>query len=275
MDGSTEADQQSMILLLTEYEKLMSIRYRKVSLLYYLLNLLIAPENLYPKISNLVIKIGLLLEFTDDLFRNTAFGTALDPIILYNGDSEDFTSKSVRRWLEILIINGVNLRAYGEWEQRQHPAGLVNPWYFGGCCRIIHVEFIFGESDDDLTIKVRNEIDPKFSHIDSAYMCEAGRRREVCLSQIDDAYIRDGRPLPSVPGSWHERLKPNSELTLVHRDFLGWMYVNQVQEDDYLWADGLKAVWDDMEESDEFEESYESEEVDDSEDSDDSREREL
>jgi hypothetical protein len=200
-----------------------------------------------------------VLKLTDDLYRNGVRGTILDTIVLSNHGSKEATSACLRRWLVILSFHGINLRAYGQWEQQEHPGGLVNPVAFIHCCRTIHVDFAFGDSDDDLTIYIRNERNPIFSHLDPAYMCEEGRRRIDCLSQIDNAWIRDGKPLLGMPESWLGNLKPNSELALVHRRMLNYVYVDEIIERDELWEERSEAQWgNDWHESNN-EESYDGE----------------
>jgi hypothetical protein len=91
-------------------------------------------------------------------------------------------------------------------------------------------------------------------------MCEAWRRRwNNCLSQMDATWIKDGKPLASIPGSWFKTPSPNSELKLVHRGLFGWIYVDQIENGDILWYDGWEKVWgDDYDNTDYYESGDES-----------------
>ena len=256
----TEAAWRGLSLLLEDYERIATgpgaLFYYNTSrcLLQELVRFWIYAENagdVESTFENKLLKFGLVLKLTNDLRRENPRGTILDAIVLWNHGSKELISACVRRWLELLIFHGINLRAYGQYEQQRHPGGLVGPPAFIRCCRVIHVDFAFGDSDDDLTIYIRNERNPIFSHLDPAYICEEGRRRADCLSKIDDAWIRDGKPLSSMPGSWVGNLKPNSELTLVCTVQAGWIYVDDVTERDILWNERCEDLWgNDWEESD-------------------------
>ena len=253
IDATTNASQRSLGLLLTEYEKKNSemeaksyVRLR--TLLQFLIARWICSEiDADLKVKNIVLKIELVLKFTRDLLRWGPRGTALDAVLISATGSEEYVLACSRKWLELLSSNSVNLRIYGQHEQRRHPEGIVAPRDFIKCCRNIHVEFVFGLLDNDLTINIRNERDSAYSHLDSAYMCEAWRRRwNNCLSQMDATCIKDGKPLASIPGSWFKPPSPNSELKLVHRGLFGWIYVDQIENGDILWYDGWeKKVWGD------------------------------
>ena len=127
----------------------------------------------------------------------------------------------ISKWLALLSEADINLHEYGQKELGLHPDGLVIP----RCCREIKAEIVFGRSDDIQINVTGNSVKSQDQSLDPNYMCEAWRARESCLSKVDKAFIKDGRPLSSMPGSWEKPLKPNSELKLRH-GLIGFRYCN-------------------------------------------------
>jgi len=173
-------------------------------------------------------KISRALKLTNDLYRQYDGGTPLDLIA-------SMDNSKIGPWLRLLSENEINLSEYRRYEHSQHLDGIINQG-LGSCCRIITVEFKFGENEDDLVIEAHNICDPRFAHLDPNYRCEPGRSRENCISQTDAAFIGDdGKPLASLPGSWNSTMKPNSELLLVSTDrSLRLLYTDYLLPSDFL-----------------------------------------
>lgn len=236
---STELSQECIDLLLMEYEKLRSCpikqngwRYNFTLLQHLIFHWLDRNEGLGRGPG---LKISRALKLTNDLWRRDREGTALDTVARYD-------DTMVRKWLRILSTNGVDLFEYGEYEQAQHPEGLINQGP-DACCRHIEVSFEFGGLDEDLVIDIQNICDPRFQYLHPQYRCESYRRRELCISQMDDAFIRDGKPLSSIPGSWTTTLKPNSELHVALKLYEhGWQYTDFLEAPYKLWDEELMGL---------------------------------
>jgi hypothetical protein len=231
---SVELSRESIDLLMIEYEKLRSCpstkagwRYNFTLLQHLVFHWLDRNEGLGrgPK-----LKISRALKLTLDLWRRDREGTALDTVARYDGSM-------VGKWLKLLSANGVNLSEYGEYEQAQHKDGLIDQGP-DACCRILEVSFKFG--NEDLVIEIQNICKPHFQYLHPEYRCESYRRREFCISQMDDAFIDgNGKPFTSIPGSWTTTLKPNSELPLALKYYEhGWQYTDFLEAPYKLWDEG-------------------------------------
>jgi hypothetical protein len=133
-------------------------------------------------------------------------------IATYNcGNIPGLTDLLMAKWLELLQSHGVDLKSYAMFE------GLLigNDSSFPFCCRDIRVKLSY-KDDIGLVIKVTNELNPEFSHLDPRYLCEPYCPRRMhgpamCLSLVDES-LRNIMVSSSIPGQWDERLKPNEEL---------------------------------------------------------------
>lgn len=230
---SVESNQECIDLLLTEYEKLRSTtkshdgwRYNFTLLQHLVFHWLDRNEGLGRGAG---LKISRALKLTNDLWRRDREGTVLDTVARYDG-------KMASKWLAFLSQEGVDMSEYRQYEQAQHPEGIIDQGP-DICCRIIEVKF--RGTDDDLDLEVWNACDPHFQHLDSEYRCAASRRRELCISKMDDAFIGDdGKPLASIPGSWTMTLKPNSELPVALKLYEhGWQYTDLLEAPYKLWED--------------------------------------
>lgn len=178
------------------------------------------------------LKIARALKLTADLWRCDKEGTALDIVARYD-------AKRISEWLGFLSNNGVNIRDYGRYEEAQHPQNVI---YQGpdACCRIVTVHFHFADSKNSLTIEIDNVCDPHFEYLHPEYRCGVSRRRELCISHLDEVFIGvDGKPITSVPGSWTTTLKPNSQLPIALRFYEhGWQYMDFLEPNDHIWEEG-------------------------------------
>jgi hypothetical protein len=162
------------------------------------------------------------IKWTTDLHRYNAAGkTALDLVLTFNCGDGQKKAVLINKWLALLSEAGINLHKYGQKELELHPDGLI----VSRCCREIKAEVVFGQSDDIQINVTENRVKSQYKSLDPDYMCEAWCARESCLSKTDKAFIKDGRPLPSIPGSWEKPPKPNSELKLRY-GLLGLRYCN-------------------------------------------------
>jgi hypothetical protein len=162
------------------------------------------------------------LRWTTDLHRRNAAGkTALDLVIAFNCGDEPKKVTLINKWIALLSDADINLHKYGQTELELHPDGLIIP----RCCREIKAEILFGRSNDIQINVTENRIKAQYQSLDPDYMCEAWCGRESCLSKVDGALIKDGRPIQSIPGSWEKPLKPNSKLGLRY-GLLGLRYCN-------------------------------------------------
>ena len=203
-----------------------------------------------------VYKISRALKLTKDLFRfyNNLY-TVLDLFCTHAGGHSSSVAAFLRRWLQLLADNGIDITNYG-WFEEQHRQSIESVEDLGAlgperitCCRVTLLKFSYGVAENSLMIEPTNVVHPKFAHLAAEYMCENGRGREHCLSKLDEALVRDGQPLPDIPGSWGGTFKPNSELSLVHRWGRGWMYVEEIKRDDRVWdedGDGYAGSEDDF-----------------------------
>jgi hypothetical protein len=237
---SVDSGQECIDLLLMEYEKLRSspTGQSKWDFYFTLLQHLVFHwlDRMEGSGRGPAFKISRALKLTNDLWRRDREGTALDTVARYDGSM-------VSQWLGLLSANGVNLPQYVRYEQAQHPDGLINQGP-DVCCRVIEVAFNLGELEDDLGIEISNFCDPRFEHLDPDFRCEVSRRRELCISKIDDAFIGgDGKPLASIPGSWTTTLKPNSDLLVTLKFYEhGWQYTDLLEAPCSLWKDGSDAM---------------------------------
>ncbi|KAL3425269.1 ankyrin repeat-containing protein [Phlyctema vagabunda] len=130
--------------------------------------------------------------------------------------AEEFGNKlcniMISNWLGFLQHSGKNMREYMEFEQGNHPDGFIKQE--ASCCRIISVKFEEGNADRELGITVENKMDPRYASLDPEYLCTAVYRRDNCLSRVDPVFIRDGKPVTNMPGSWNDPTpwKTNTEL---------------------------------------------------------------
>lgn len=154
-------------------------------------------------------KISLILRLSNDLDRTLEDGrTALDVFLLGYSDA-------ARPWLSFLADNDINPHDYCRREQDLHPDGYLNPGV--PCCTLFALSVIYGASENDVTIKVVAERDPRFYHLDPNFLCKGlFSRRLSCLAESDDIMIgNDGRPCCGIPGAWEDRIMPNSDLIWV------------------------------------------------------------
>ena len=203
-----------------------------------------------------VYKISRSLKLTKDLFRfyNNLY-TVLDLFCTHAGGHSSSVAALLQRWLQLLADNGIDITNYG-WFEEQHRQSIESVEDLEAlgperitCCRVTLLKFSYGVAENSLTIEPTNVVHPKFAHLAAEYMCENGRGREHCLSKLDEALVREGQPLPDIPGSWGGTFKPNSELSLVHRWGRGWMYVEEIKRDDRVWdedGDGYAGSEDDF-----------------------------
>ncbi|PQE10996.1 threonine synthase protein [Rutstroemia sp. NJR-2017a BVV2] len=152
-------------------------------------------------------------------------------IATYNcGNFPGMTDLLMAKWLELLQSHGVDLKSYAMFEQLL----LGNDFDIPFCCREIRIRLSY-KDDSGLVIKVTNELEPEFSHLDPRYLCEpyCPRRthgQAMCLSQVDES-LRNIRVKSSIPGQWDEPLKPNEELVIQKRGELhGVGFYNSVRE---------------------------------------------
>jgi len=232
--SSAEASIKGIDLLLVQYEKLRTDEATKDEWVYHftlLQHLVFDWIDGNPGCAEAGLKISRALKLTNDLWRRQSEGTPLDTLAR-------FGEKMIPRWLKFLSENGVNLSEYGHYEEAQHPDGTINQGP-GQCCRIINVAFNFGEADDDLFIEVNNICDPRFEHLNPEYRCEASRKRESCISKMENVIIDgDGKPRKELPGGWNLPMKPNSDLPVVLRWYNdGWQFVDSLEERDILYDD--------------------------------------
>ena len=235
---SIESSQECIDLLLVEYEKLQSgtypngggWRYNFTLLQHLVFHWLDRSEGLG---RGPALKISHALKLTNDLWRRGREGTALDTVARYDGSM-------VGRWLKLLSQNEIDLYEYGHYEQAQHLDGFIDQGP-DICCRIIEVKFKFPEVGETLAIEIKNICDPRYEHLDSEYRCATSRRRELCISQMDGAFIGDdGKPLATMPGSWTHKLKPNSELPVALKSYEhGWQYTDFLEAPYKLWDEDL------------------------------------
>ncbi|TVY84730.1 hypothetical protein LSUE1_G000619 [Lachnellula suecica] len=245
--GSIESISDSVDLLLTQYAKIRSYESGyagwnyKITLLQSLIPSWIALP--VGKRAAAKFQISRALKLTNDLWYSDGEGTPLDTIAR-------FDSQKIPQWLEMISQSGVNLSEYIQYEHSQHLDGVIYQSQHL-CCRIIYVDFEFGNTEEDISVKVRNICNPFFEHLDPGYRCELSRPRQICISQLDDAFVgADGKPLATLPGSWTTPLRPNKELSVVF-SFInrGWQYVDFVEPGDTLWEDYMKGEGDKNEET--------------------------
>jgi hypothetical protein len=143
----------------------------------------------------------------------------------------------------LLSKNGVDSHEYLRQEIQRCPNGYI----VDNCCRSIKLTVCFNDVGDGLHFDIENVTRSIYGHLDPVYLCEAWRRRDrqpgstsTCLSGVDEGLIYDGRPLPSAPGSWATAIKPNSELELVNRKWIGWCYIPLLVE--ARWVDGRTPI---------------------------------
>jgi len=226
-----ESSHDGMNFLLIEYEKLWDFKVIDSRWLCDTLLQTLVPDWIWDdlRLKGSARKISRVLKLTNDLYHRSDGGTPLDTIAKINVDK-------IGPWLRLLQENDINLSEYGRHEESQHLDGII---YQGSdiCCRAITVEFKFGETDNDLVIEAHDICDPRFAHLDPNYRCEAGRQRENCISQMDDAFIdEDGKPIASLPGSWSSTMKPNSDLLLVIGTRLeGLLYTDCLIPGDFIF----------------------------------------
>jgi hypothetical protein len=162
------------------------------------------------------------LKWTTDLHRCNAAGkTALDLIVAFNCGDDSKKVTLISKWIALLSDAGIDLHKYGQTELELHPDGLITT----RCCREIKAEIVFGQSNDIQINVTENRVNSRYQSMDLDYLCEAWCGRESCLSKVDKAFIKDGKPIPSIPGSWEKPLKPNSKLGLRY-GLLGMRYCN-------------------------------------------------
>jgi hypothetical protein len=221
-------------LLCTKYEALQSRR----SNIYFNLTILLHSsvgywcwdkENGDEQTGEVERKIEQILKLTKDLYRVDNYGrTALGCILCYASHDKSHTITLISKWLMLLSKNGVDSHEYLRQEIQRYPDG----YKVDDCCRSIKLTICFNDVGNGLHFDIENVTRSIYRHLDPVYLCEAWRRRDrlpgsasTCLSRVDEGLIYDGRPLPSAPGSWAMAIRPNSELELVNRKWIGWGYI--------------------------------------------------
>lgn len=173
-------------------------------------------------------KICQSLALTTDLYRIDDCGTCLDMIASLD---QDF----IQPWLDLLVRNGIDISEYLQFEFDQHPDGVIYQADLQ-CCRLITLQFQY-DGERITGVEVDNVCDPNYAHFHPAYRCEVGKRRKYCITQLHDVILDEGgKPKQSVPGSWSQTLKLNSELFLIIRfPQVGKEYVEHLEDRDLVW----------------------------------------
>ncbi|KAF7891033.1 uncharacterized protein EAF02_001358 [Botrytis sinoallii] len=113
------------------------------------------------------------------------------------------------------------------------------------CCKGINYSVVHEHQQDNLSIEIDVTTLPEYSHLDPLFLCEAGRPRcdrtgvGRCLSQVDEAFVENGKFSKNMPGQWEEPLVPNTTMRLLQHSISfepPQICYSMVQELDEAWC---------------------------------------
>ncbi|KAM0130981.1 hypothetical protein ACHAO1_007574 [Botrytis cinerea] len=139
-------------------------------------------------------------------------------IIIAFGWNIEITNAFFRKWTKLFTASGFDVTSYTLVGDEKSIAPIRFKRHFINCCRDINFEIVREDQTDSLSLNITSATRPEFSHLDPMFLCEAGRLRRDrtgvgrCLSQVDEAFIENGKFCMNMPGQWEEPLAPNSVI---------------------------------------------------------------
>ncbi|TEY71740.1 hypothetical protein BOTCAL_0087g00070 [Botryotinia calthae] len=159
----------------------------------------------------------------DEAFTTTIGGIYMNDvrmIITAFGWNIEITNAIFQKWTKIFIASGFDVISWTLDGDEESIAQIRHKRHFIHCCKDINFEIVREDQSDNLLLNITSATRPEFSHLDPMFLCEAGRLRRDrtgvgrCLSQVDEAFIENGKFCMNVPGQWEEPLVPNSFMGL-------------------------------------------------------------